>query len=89
MKDKPPGQRWQALFAAVVAHGPTGVIVLALIVVLACVVTGVPAPVIYAITVLVVAMIILIVVADVVLRRPRGGGDSGEDAPKPTKRQNR
>jgi len=60
VKDKPPGQRWQALFAAVVAHGPTGVIVLALIVVLACVVTGVPAPVIYAITVLVVAMIILI-----------------------------
>jgi hypothetical protein len=88
VKDKPPGQRWQALFGAVVAHGPTGVIALALIVVLACVITGVSAPVIYAIVVLIAMMIALIVVADIVLRRTHRGGDS-DDAPKATKRQNR
>jgi hypothetical protein len=62
MKDKPITARWQALFQAVSARGKIGVIVLALLVVLACVLTGTPAPVIYSIAVLMLAVSVLVVV---------------------------
>jgi uncharacterized protein YacL len=79
VKDKPPGLRWQALFQAVVAHGPTGVVALALIVILACIVSGVSAAVIYAMVALIGMMILLILVVGFALRRGREAGDSMDD----------
>jgi hypothetical protein len=85
MKDKPLATRWQAFFNAVVATGPIGVIVMALIIVFACIVTGTPAPVIYAITVLMVVLIVLIIVVNVTMRH-RGDTDppSPEEPPQPS-----
>ncbi|HEV8555744.1 MAG TPA: hypothetical protein VGR06_05020 [Actinophytocola sp.] len=69
MQDRSTSGGWQRLLRIVVDRGALGVITLALIVTLACVVSGVSPPVIYALVALVASFTLLIAVAAVFLKR--------------------
>jgi hypothetical protein len=62
MKHKPRPTKWAALPLAVAGRGPVGIIATVLVIVLACVVIGTPANVIYALAALIGAVVLLIVV---------------------------